>query len=368
MRRPLALFSLTAALLSTTSPAGAHPAPFSYVDLRLSPRGVAGTLVIHDFDAARELNIESVDRILDPRTATHHREALLRILTPRLSFAIDGRETRVDWGGLEPLRERQSLRLTFSLTSDAKPARIHVRALLFPKDPLHQTFLNVYEDGALAQQAILDLGRQKTDFYSGTTQGRLAVVRTFVLSGIEHILIGPDHVLFLMGLLLLRGSLGRLALIVTAFTVGHSVTLTLAALDVLSPPSRLIEPLIALTIVVVGADNLLVLRAREDPGQNAQTDIRAWLAAGFGLIHGFGFAFVLREFGLPQAALGWSLFAFNIGVEVGQLAIVVVTALVLDTLARRRPGTAVQAAWTGSIGVILVGTYWFIQRTFFPGG
>ena len=87
------------------------------------------------------------------------------------------------------------------------------------------------------------------------TQGRLAVIRTFVLSGIKHILIGPDHILFLIGLLLLGGSLSRLALIVTAFTIGHSITLSLAALDILSPPARFIEPLIALTIVVVGADN-----------------------------------------------------------------------------------------------------------------
>ena len=83
-----------------------------------------------------------------------------------------------------------------------------------------------------------------------------------MLSGIEHILIGPDHILFLIGLLLLGGTLSRLALIVTSFTIGHSITLSLAALDILSPPARFIEPLIALTIVVVGADNLLVLRAR----------------------------------------------------------------------------------------------------------
>ena len=114
-------------------------------------------------------------------------------------------------------------------------------------------------------QAILDASKQTVEYYAGTTQGRLAVVRTFVLSGIEHILIGPDHILFLIGLLLLGGTLARLALIVTAFTIGHSITLSLAALDILSPPAYFIEPLIALTIVVVGADNLLVLRAQTAP-------------------------------------------------------------------------------------------------------
>jgi hydrogenase/urease accessory protein HupE len=190
-------------------------------------------------------------------------------------------------------------------------------------------------------------------------------VKTFVLSGIEHILIGPDHVLFLIGLLLLRGSIRRLALIVTAFTLGHSVTLSLAALDVVSPPSRLIEPLIALTIVVVGADNLMVLRSASEPGRPAK-DIRAWLAAAFGLIHGFGFASVLKEFGLAKAALGWSLFAFNLGVEIGQLAIVVVVASSLAALERRSASWASRVAYGGSVSVGLAGVFWLVQRTFFP--
>jgi hydrogenase/urease accessory protein HupE len=212
-------------------------------------------------------------------------------------------------------------------------------------------------------QAILDASRQRVDYYAGTTQGRLAVIRTFVVSGIEHILIGPDHILFLIGLLLLGGSLRRLALIVTAFTIGHSVTLSLAALDIVSPPAYFIEPLIALTIVVVGADNLLVLRAQSAPGA-AATDIRAWLAAMFGLIHGFGFAFVLKEFGLPQAALGWSLFAFNLGVELGQLFIVFMVAGMLMVIRRRSKTAAHRIAMLGSVAVIAAGVYWFIERVF----
>ena len=184
------------------------------------------------------------------------------------------------------------------------------------------------------------------------------MVKTFVVSGIEHILIGPDHILFLIGLLLLGGTLSRLALIVTSFTIGHSITLSLAALDILSPSARFIEPLIALTIVVVGADNLLVLRARKQSSApsaalgssaHSEADIRAWLAVAFGLIHGFGFAYVLKEFGLPQAALGWSLFAFNLGVEIGQLLIVAVVAGALTLVRRKSAHAARQIALVGSI-------------------
>ena len=362
--RPALCLLLALALLVGARPSAAHPAPFSYLDVRLSVSGVSGSIVIHEFDAAQYLKIESPDLLLDPRTSARYRETLLAALAPRLSLLADGRPATITWGGLEPLPDRLSLRLAFTVAGE-RPAHLHIQALLFPYDPLHQTFVNVYEDGALVHQDILDFHRQAADYYSGTSQGRLAVVKTFVLSGIEHILIGPDHVLFLIGLLLLRGSMARLALIVTAFTLGHSVTLSLAALDVLSPPSRLIEPLIALTIIVVSADNLMVLRGLPDPGRPVK-DIRAWLAATFGLIHGFGFASVLKEFGLPRAALGWSLFAFNVGVEIGQLAIVVVVASSLATLARRSSRWTWRVAWAGSVSVGLAGVFWFVQRTFFP--
>jgi hypothetical protein len=359
---------LVAAVLLLLNPraASAHPAPFSYLDLRLGARGLEGSLVVHVYDAAVDLAVSSPATLLDSRAALEVRRKLIDLLSPRTSLLIDGRVVPISWGTFEPIPDRQSLRLTFS-AGDGPASRIQIRAYLFPYDPAHQTFVNVYEEGALKHQAILDARNQTADYYSGTAQGRLFVIRTFVLSGIEHILIGPDHVLFLIGLLLLRGSLLRLAVIVTAFTIGHSITLTLAALDVLAPSASLIEPLIALTIVIVGVDNLLVFKA-EARGDGAGQDIRAWLAAGFGLIHGFGFASVLKEFGLPQAALGWSLFAFNLGVEVGQLFIVTVVALGLAALAKRSPSAATKVARFGSVAVILAGLYWFVERTFFQGG
>ena len=114
--------------------------------------------------------------------------------------------------------------------------------------------------------------------------------------------------------------------IVTAFTIGHSITLSLAALDIVTPPASIIEPAIALSIVFVGADNLVRGDGR---------DLRAWVALVFGLVHGFGFANVLREFGLPREALGWSLFSFNVGVEIGQLMVVLLVASLLAAIRRR---------------------------------
>ena len=178
-------------------------------------------------------------------------------------------------------------------------------------------------------------------------------------AGIHHILIGPDHLLFLVGLLLLGGSLRQLLLVVSAFTVAHSVTLSLAALNILSPPARIIEPAIALSIVYVGVDNLLVHDGR---------DVRTWIAFAFGFIHGFGFANVLREMDLPARALGWSLFSFNFGVEIGQLLVVTLVASAFALLRARSEVAGRRLVVVGSLIVVAAGTFWFIQRVFFPAG
>jgi hydrogenase/urease accessory protein HupE len=229
---------------------------------------------------------------------------------------------------------------------------------MFPYDPHHQTFVNVYEGEALTQ-AILDRGRPRFEYFTGTRQGAAAVVRKFIPSGVHHILIGPDHLLFLVGLLLLGGTLRQLLIVVTAFTVAHSITLSLAALNIVTPPTRVIEPAIALSIVYVGADNLLARGGR---------DVRAWIAFAFGFIHGFGFANVLREMGLPSRALGWSLFSFNFGVEIGQLVVVATVASTLAALRSRSETVSRHVAVAGSLVVILAGTYWFVERVFFPEG
>jgi hypothetical protein len=363
MRFRAGLCALVFSLVATA--AFAHPAPFSYLDLHLDNSGLTGSLVVHDLDAAHDLGVGNADTLLDPATAARYRDALVALLSPRLSFNLDGAPAVVTWGAISVVPERQSLQLAFTV-SGARPGHIAINAYVFPYDPIHQTFVNIYEESALKLQLILDGSHRDAEYYSGSSQGRLELIKTFVASGIKHILIGPDHILFLIGLLLLGGTLSRLTLIVTSFTIGHSITLSLAALDIVSPSPRFIEPLIALTIVVVGADNLLVLRSRRraSAALGSEADLRPWLAVAFGLINGFGFAYVLKEFGLPKAALGWSLFAFNLGVEIGQLMIVGVAASVLMFVRKRSETLSRQIAWFGSIAVIAAGLYWFVQRVF----
>jgi hydrogenase/urease accessory protein HupE len=355
VRISLALLGLGALI----RPAVAHPVPFSYLDVRVGPASLEASLVVHIVDAAHDLGLDPADRLLDPAVAAAQAAALQRLLAPRVTLRLDGREIRPSWSGPEILPDRQSLRFRITYPVQRTPGVLALDAAVFPYDPDHRTFLNLYEGGELASQAILDRGRQQFEHFSGTRQGIAAVVRKFVPAGIHHILIGPDHLLFLVGLLLTGGSVRRLLIVVSAFTVAHSVTLSLAALNLLVPPAYVIEPAIALSIVYVGIDNLLVRGGR---------DMRGWIALAFGFIHGFGFANVLRDMELPARALGWSLFSFNVGVEVGQIAVVALVAAALAAVRSKSEVASRHLAWVGSIAVIAAGTYWFVQRTFFPEG
>jgi hydrogenase/urease accessory protein HupE len=176
----------------------------------------------------------------------------------------------------------------------------------------------------------------------------------FVVLGVEHILGGWDHLAFLLGLLLASRALRDVMRVLTMFTVGHAITLTCATLGVVSPPAKVVEPLIAASVVFVGAANLVERRPPRPGG-------RAWVAGAFGLVHGFGFAGALGALRLPRAGLVTALCSFNVGVELGQAAIVTL-AFPLLALVRRRPRLAWASLPAGSIAVAGAGLFWLVQR------
>lgn len=174
---------------------------------------------------------------------------------------------------------------------------------------------------------------------------------TFLPIGIEHILIGADHLLFLFGLVLLRARRRDILTIVTAFTVAHSITLSAAVLGWMSLSSTLVEAVIALSVAFIGVENLL------SPDMKKRWRITFL----FGLVHGFGFAGVLGEIGLPQDATFSALLLFNVGVEIGQL-LVLALVLPLLALARRWSGYEKKAIPAVSAVIIVVGLFWFFER------
>jgi hydrogenase/urease accessory protein HupE len=176
--------------------------------------------------------------------------------------------------------------------------------------------------------------------------------------GIHHIVTGYDHLLFLCGLLVGCKRVAPMLTIITCFTLAHSITLTLAALNVVALSPRIVEPIIAASIIFVGIENFR-------RGDNVKA--RCWLALGFGLIHGFGFAGALRESGLGSTAssLVSALFSFNLGVELGQLVIAAIFLGFLWQLRRFKP-VEQYATPVISAAVIALGGWWLVERTLLP--
>ena len=203
-------------------------------------------------------------------------------------------------------------------------------------------------------------GTQSFAFSSDNRELRVAItgaeeatlgVGGFFLLGIEHILTGYDHLLFLLALVLRGGNVLSLLKIVTAFTIAHSITLALAALNIVTLPDRLVESTIALSIAYVAAENLFLRRA---------VSHRWAVSFLFGLVHGFGFSAVLREMGLPREGLMLSLLNFNLGVEAGQA--VAIGAILPLLFWVRRQRWEPRAIATLSVAVLAVGLVLFGQR------
>ena len=333
----------------------AHPTPFSYVDIRVDARGVHLSLSAHVVDVAHDLGVERPEALLTGALPEPAAGDFARSLVSRLDLRANGSTMSCrPQPAVESLPETQTLRWSFSCAETEPMRTLGSSGPLFPYDPEHQTFVNLYLENALVGQATLDAGHRNASFeLAASGPSRLVTFHRFLIAGIHHLLGGPDHLLFLAGLLLAGGNISRLATIVTAFTIAHSVTLSLAVLDILTPPSEVIEPLIALSIVYVGLRNLW-------PSKSG--DWRAIGAGTFGLIHGFGFAYALREMRLPRADLAWSLFSFNAGVEIGQLAVVIVTAMLLAGVRRSGWISDRHLLVCGTLVVATAGLIWFVER------
>jgi hydrogenase/urease accessory protein HupE len=242
--------------------------------------------------------------------------------------------------------------------SSAAPLRL--RATYLGKFPLgHREFLSVRTiDGAILGEAML--GAKKDEFQCSLPGGDIRSSPNnhsfleFLKLGVEHILTGYDHLLFLFGLMIVCRNLRSLLTVITCFTIAHSITLALATLDVVRLPGRIVEPLIAASIAYIGLENLI------------RGDAQRWrglVAFSFGLVHGLGFADALREFGINPGGFGIvvPLVGFNLGVEVGQLCVAAVALPVLWKL-RCKPSFARFWVPACSAAIVFAGGWWMIER------
>jgi hydrogenase/urease accessory protein HupE len=278
------------------------------------------------------------------------RERLLGVLGDKLTFLVEGQRCRPSpMSPVAPAPGADRLTLVVDFTCPAPVRDLVVR------DDVFDVFGSDYH--ALARIDAPGF-RGQFAFTSDNRETRIAVgggrgLPSFFLLGVEHILTGYDHLLFLLALLLPGGGVLALTKIITAFTVAHSVTLSLATLDIVRLPDRAIEAVIALSIAAVAAENLFLRPSVR----------RRWIISFcFGLVHGFGFSSALREIGLPAHHLALSLLGFNVGVEVGQALVVTLALPVMLIL--RKSAYEHRMIQGSSLAILLVGLVLFAERVF----
>lgn len=337
----------------------AHDPGLSALTLRTPPNELLVTLSLARSDAETLIQLDrDRDGKTSPAEFAQARPALEQLATDRLKIALGGqvaRPSRVT-ASLEPA---EAVQITLHLACPAG-AKLRIDSDLLTLLPRgHRQYLTLQDESdRVLASAMLDAAN--THFETSLEGGAPASPtpggpREFLGMGIEHIATGYDHLAFLFGLLIVGASFRSVLKIITSFTVAHSVTLALATLNLIRLPSALVEPAIAISILYVGIENL-VRRDLE----------RRWrLAFVFGLIHGCGFASALREVGVGSgsASVVMPLLCFNVGVELGQLALAAVVLPGLWAL-RRRSALPPRLVPACSILIALAGAYWFADRVF----
>ena len=302
-----------------------------------------------------------------------HSDDITRLALSRLELSSAGKPCA--WVTTAPLmldKHSDGTYAVLSLTAQCASLSSGLKArysLLFDVDPSHRGLVQWIAPGTENSQALIFATESAEQMLALKPADAWQTLRQYLVDGVWHIWIGYDHILFLLALLLpavlvrrnaqwlpapaLSDAVKEVLKVVTAFTLAHSITLSLAALQIVSLPSRLVESAIAASVIVAALNNL-----------RGTIEGRRWVMAfAFGLIHGFGFASVLADLGLPQGALVLALVGFNAGVELGQLAIVAVF-LPLAFWLRGTKFYSVGVLKIGSLIVAILACWWLAQRLF----
>jgi len=378
MTHRLVSWLLALAALSMGTAALAHKPSDAYLTLEVQDTQVEQRLDIHLRDLDRELVLDHDDdgRLQWAEVRTRWEE-LQRYTAERVRLSVAGQPCSAVATGEPQLDEHTDgayavLRSRWTCPAGAQALAIDYR-LFADTDASHRGLLRLRHGTGTPQTAVLVPGSAPPASVSlvATAGEAPSGFGGFVAEGIHHILIGTDHVLFLLALLLpavlvtgaasrrdaapqWRPMLTEVLKIVTAFTVAHSVTLALAVLDIVDPPSRWVESLIAVSVVFTAVDNLRPMLAPQH---------RWRLTLVFGLVHGFGFAGALKDLGLGGGSLAASLLGFNLGVELGQLSLVALF-LPLAWWARGTRFYQRGVLLGGSSAVALLALAWVVERAF----
>jgi hypothetical protein len=370
-RRWLSAFLVLAALFAVTLPAWAHKPSDSYLTLTVVGPRLEGRwdIALRDLDNVMALDRDASGTITWGELRARQAEVAALALG-HLTVGADGAPCPAHATDLLVANHSDGAYavLRFDAACPAEPHALDVDyELFFDVDPQHHGIVRI-DDGAGTRTAIFTTQERRQRF-ERSSLGRGKQLASAIKLGIRHIFAGIDHLLFLIALLLpsvlvrrdadrtwehvsrLRPALVDVLNIVTSFTVAHSITLTLSALDVLRLPSRFVESGIAASVVLAAVNNIVPI-LEED----------RWTAAfALGLLHGFGFSATLMDLGLPRQNLVLTLFGFNLGVEIGQMC-VVAAFLPLAFFARKTRAYRTVALLAGSVVIAAVASVWLVER------
>jgi hydrogenase/urease accessory protein HupE len=338
-----------------------HDPGLSSLTIRQRTNGLEATLTLAVRDAAQIAELdEDHDGIVTQAEFAQTGSQLETVVAREILIAVDGKVIK-DTSIHSRLDENNNVEVLLNLDAVVF-SNLKIQSKLIASLPLgHRQYLQVQNSrGETIFERLLSAAADRAtvempDAHSSTSAlEAVSSFTNFLCLGVKHILTGYDHLLFLFGLLLVtRGFFSSLG-IITSFTIAHSITLAVATLHLVQIPSRIVEPLIAASIVFVGAENLL----RGDIPK-----ARRVVPFGFGLIHGFGFASALREAGIGSGTGGivLPLFSFNLGVELGQIMVAAVALPIIWKL-RENPMFITRWAPACSAAVVLLGSFWFVER------
>jgi hypothetical protein len=347
----LVLFILFTIMLSLYSKAYAHPLNNGYSKLTLEMRAVKYDLFIPEtslstYDSNRDKSVSASE--LEANQSRLSQDLMEHIQldngTHKMAFTLLSMEN-TDEGGIAGVL----FHLFYTSDQPIERLKIQYQFLFDDADPQHINFLTLI-DGEDGDQALFDTNHRMYQYDRFAPTSWLHTMMNYLRLGVEHILSGYDHLLFVLSLLIAASRFGQLIRIVTAFTAAHSITLFLAASDRISLPPVWVEAAIALSILYVALENIAVRKVQ----------LREALTFVFGLVHGLGFASALKETDLPKDHLISSLLAFNIGVEAGQL--LVITAVMPILIVLHKKGWRRPVNIYVSSGIALIALYWFLQR------
>lgn len=343
-------------LLGYTASGQAHTTSLSYSEVGVTEQRLSYTLEVSPHDLAVLVGLAGPQEPLLPREVFSAAQSrLANAMHAGIVVENDGVACPATSFALDDATYPETLRLTAAYVCEAPLGSVRVSfQLFFHFDAAHKNLGKVHYQEHTETFLLTASQRQfAIDIVATGARGLVVQGWQFLRLGVAHIVTGYDHILFLLAILLTGGRLRHLVKIVTAFTIAHSLTLILATLGVVALPGRLVEPVIALSILYVAVENFFITQSH-----------RRWIVTFvFGLVHGFGFYGVLRDLQLPQQHLVLSLGAFNLGVEIGQVSIVLLCSPALVLLARQR--WRLQVVYTLSLVIGGLGLYWFVERAFF---